>query len=107
VDCRTPPGMDADGARERATAVLGDGDYELEFVDRAVGGRSSPDTPLFEAIAAWVARVDPGARVIPTVMAGFSDSHWFRNAFGAVSYGFCPKAGCALPELRPPFPGAT
>jgi len=106
VDCRTPPGMDQDGARERAAAVLGEGDYELEFVDRAVGGRSSADTPLFDAIAAWVDRVDPGARLVPTVMAGFSDSHWFRNAFGAVSYGFCPQAGMSLAEMEPLVHGA-
>ena len=39
-------------------------------------------------------------------MAGFSDSHWFRNAFGAVSYGFCPQAGMSLAEMEPLVHGA-
>jgi acetylornithine deacetylase/succinyl-diaminopimelate desuccinylase-like protein len=106
VDCRTPPEMEEDEVRERAAAVLGDGDYELEFVEHVVGGRSSADTPLFDAMAAWVDRADPGARLVPSVMAGFSDSHWFRNAFGAVSYGFCPQAGMSLAEMEPLVHGA-
>ena len=29
-------------------------------------------------------------------MAGFTDSHWFRGAFGAVAYGFFPARAMEL-----------
>jgi acetylornithine deacetylase/succinyl-diaminopimelate desuccinylase-like protein len=35
------------------------------------------------------------------VMPGFSDSHWFRKAFGATVYGFCPHNAMRLAELAP------
>ena len=40
-------------------------------------------------------------------MAGFSDSHWFRKAFGAATvYGFCPQREMALFEAAPLIHGA-
>ena len=51
-----------------------------------------PTSPLADAIAAWLAELDPDAALVPIVMAGFSDSHWFRKAFDAATvYGFCPQ----------------
>ena len=47
-------------------------------------------TPL----ESFVAEVDPGARVAPMITAGFTDSHWLREAFGTVAYGFFPVARC-------------
>ena len=41
IDCRVPPGLDADDARERIEAVLGEGDYEIEFSEAVVGNRSA------------------------------------------------------------------
>ena len=37
-----------------------------------------------------VAAGDPGARLAPVCLAGFTDSHWLREAFGTVAYGFFP-----------------
>src|SRR5213075_348574 len=34
---------------------------------------------------------DPGAKPAPICVAGFTDSHWFREAFGTVAYGFFPS----------------
>jgi acetylornithine deacetylase/succinyl-diaminopimelate desuccinylase-like protein len=35
-------------------------------------------------------------------MAGFSDSNWFRRAFGsALVYGFCPQRELSLVEAAP------
>jgi acetylornithine deacetylase/succinyl-diaminopimelate desuccinylase-like protein len=106
VDCRTPPGMGEDGVRERVGRILGDDGYEMEFTENVIGTKSSADTRLFEAVASWAATADPGAGVVPVVMAGFSDSHWFRNAFGAVAYGFCPQNGMSLAEMEPLVHGA-
>ena len=104
VDCRVPPGMAEEEVRERAVSVLGseDGSYELEFVDHVVGNSSPPDSPLSREIEAWLAEADPGAVLVPIVMPGFSDSHWFRKAFdSAVVYGFCPQRELSLLEAAP------
>ena len=38
-----------------------------------------------------VVELEPGARLVPLVCAGFTDSHWMREAFGTVAYGFFPQ----------------
>jgi acetylornithine deacetylase/succinyl-diaminopimelate desuccinylase-like protein len=109
VDCRVPPGMGRAEALERARAVLGEaGDgLELEFRDPVVGNRSPFDSSLADAIRDWLTDADPGAVLVPIVMAGFSDSHWFREAFdSAVVYGFCPQREIPLPEAVPLVHGA-
>jgi acetylornithine deacetylase/succinyl-diaminopimelate desuccinylase-like protein len=103
VDCRVPPGMDEADARERAVAVLGPPDgYELEFVEHVTGNRSPARSGLRDEIEAWLAKADPGAALVPIVMAGFSDSNWFRRAFGSATvYGFCPQREMSLLEAAP------
>jgi acetylornithine deacetylase/succinyl-diaminopimelate desuccinylase-like protein len=110
VDCRVPPGMGPSEALEHAQAVLGETaeGLELEFTQMVVGNRSSADSPLARAIEEWLAEADPAATLIPIVMPGFSDSHWFRQAFdSAVVYGFCPQREIALPEAMPLVHGAN
>jgi acetylornithine deacetylase/succinyl-diaminopimelate desuccinylase-like protein len=106
VDCRVPPGIGEDVVRARVESVLGDGDYEVEFVEPVVGNSSEYGGPLAEAIEAWVAEVDPEATVLPGVMPGFSDSHWFRKAFGATVYGFAPQNKMSFAEAEPLIHGA-
>jgi acetylornithine deacetylase/succinyl-diaminopimelate desuccinylase-like protein len=48
------------------------------------------DTPLYDVCRAWLAENDPGAVLLPTVCTGFTDSHFMRDAFGSVAYGFWP-----------------
>jgi acetylornithine deacetylase/succinyl-diaminopimelate desuccinylase-like protein len=94
VDCRVPPGMGPEQVRERVAGLLGPlfGEVELEFGETVVGNSSPFDSPLADVIAAWLAEADPGATLVPMVMPGFSDSHWFRKAFGsAIVYGFHPQ----------------
>ncbi len=106
VDCRVPPGSSEEWIRERVNSVLGEGDWEIEFGPRIRGNRSPAETPLAEAIAEWVAAADPGAGTVPIVMPGFSDSHWFRQAFGSVAYGFLPQRAMPLAERAPLIHGA-
>ena len=55
----------------RVREVLGDdGGYEIEFHEKVVGNGSPIDSPLMDAIAGWVGRVDPGARIVPTMLPG-------------------------------------
>ena len=113
VDCRVPADMDEDEVRERAELLLrgqdgtASAEFELEFAERAVGNRSPSDTALREAIAATMDELDPGSALVPIVMPGFSDSHWFRKAFGAATvYGFCPQRDMSLAEAGPLVHGA-
>jgi acetylornithine deacetylase/succinyl-diaminopimelate desuccinylase-like protein len=91
VDSRLLPGMTPDEQQAIVRKVLGDGDYELEVLEAHGGTRSEIRTPLWDAVSSWVASVDPGARPAPVCVAGFTDSHWFREAFGTVAYGFFPS----------------
>ena len=100
IDCRTPPGMTGQQARARIDLALGDGDWRIEFNDPVVGNRSDYGGPLAEAIEEWVGTVEPGAEVLPQVMPGFSDSHWFRKAFDATVFGFAPQR-MSLAETKP------
>jgi acetylornithine deacetylase/succinyl-diaminopimelate desuccinylase-like protein len=107
IDCRVPPGLDAGEAAERIKALLGEGDYELDFSEAVIGNSSSPDTPLAAAIRVWLEEADPGAELVPIVMPGFSDSNWFRTAFdAAVVYGFCPLREIDLFRAAPLIHGA-
>jgi acetylornithine deacetylase/succinyl-diaminopimelate desuccinylase-like protein len=109
VDCRLPPGMTPDDARERIEAVLGPfaGELEIEFAETVVGNSSAFDTPLAEVIREWLRGVEPDAELVPIVMPGFSDSHWFRAAFGAATvYGFCPQRELDMFKATPLVHGA-
>jgi acetylornithine deacetylase/succinyl-diaminopimelate desuccinylase-like protein len=91
-DCRALPGQGEADIRGHVTAALGDRfRYALEFLEPLAGGTESPvDTPLYEACREYVATRLDGAELLPLVTPGFTDSHWVRNAFGTVSYGFAP-----------------
>jgi acetylornithine deacetylase/succinyl-diaminopimelate desuccinylase-like protein len=95
VDCRILPGQrppDVEPFVRTALRAAGvdEADYELDWIERWGGTRSSMDTPLWHAIESWVAEIEEGARLAPLVCAGFTDSHWLRDAFGTVAYGFFP-----------------
>jgi acetylornithine deacetylase/succinyl-diaminopimelate desuccinylase-like protein len=106
VDCRVPPEIGEAEVRERIAGVLGDGEYEIEFIDPVVGNRSDYAGPLAAEVERWVTETEPGAEVLPIVMPGFSDSHWFRKAFGATVFGFAPQNAMTLAEAVPLVHGA-
>jgi acetylornithine deacetylase/succinyl-diaminopimelate desuccinylase-like protein len=107
IDCRVPPGYGKDEARRQLEALLGDGDYSIEFSEAVEGNRSPMESPLADAIGDWLAAADPGAETVPIVMPGFSDSNPFRGAFdGAIVYGFCPHREIPLLEAAPLIHGA-
>jgi acetylornithine deacetylase/succinyl-diaminopimelate desuccinylase-like protein len=89
-DCRLLPGQTQAEAEALLRGVLDEDDYELEWLEAQGGTRSPIETPLWDAIAEFVAHEEPGARLAPLCLAGFTDSHWLREAFGTVAYGFFP-----------------
>jgi acetylornithine deacetylase/succinyl-diaminopimelate desuccinylase-like protein len=107
VDCRVPPGMGQDHARRRVHEAIGTDGYELSFDETVIGNRSPIDTPLMDHIREFVEREDQGAVVAPTVLPGFTDSRWFREAFpDCVAYGFFPRKEMDLFEAAPLVHGA-
>src|ERR687888_496370 len=90
VDCRLLPGQTQGEVEPLLRDVLGDGDYDFEWIEGHGGTRSPLRTPLWEALAGFVAEVDPEAALAPICVAGFTDSHWVRESFGTVAYGFFP-----------------
>ncbi len=91
VDCRVPPGLEEAAVLERVREVIGADGYRLEFTERIVGNSSPARSSLLDALRGWVERTDPGARCVPTLATGYTDSHAFRRAFPeCVAYGFFP-----------------
>jgi acetylornithine deacetylase/succinyl-diaminopimelate desuccinylase-like protein len=108
VDCRVPPGLGHDDAERRIHEVLGPPDgYRLEFQEEVVGNASPIESPLMDAIAGWVGEEDPEAKVVPTILPGFTDSRSWRAAFpDCVAYGFFPQKHMSLYEAAPLVHGA-
>ena len=68
--------------------------YDLEFLEAEGGTRSrARHAALVGASSAFVARARARrACRCRCICAGFTDSHWLREAFGTVAYGFFPYA---------------
>jgi len=90
LDARLLPGGRCSDFANRIRAAVADPGVRVEpFL--SFPARSSPaDTPLFDAIRRTAAERDPGAVVVPRVIAGFNDAHYYRE-LGIVAYGFVPR----------------
>ncbi len=98
-DCRVLPGTDPEELLGEFRTALAGLDVELELAETPLGGTRSPfETPLRDAIAEWVDGLEPGAVLVPEISAGFTDSHFMREAYGTIAYGFFPFRYTA-PEL--------
>ena len=91
VDTRLLPGQTPTQAEATIRAWLGEGDYELVNTEAQGGTRSPIGGPLWDAVTSFVAEEEPGAQAAPMCVAGFTDSHWVRDALGTVAYGFFPS----------------
>jgi acetylornithine deacetylase/succinyl-diaminopimelate desuccinylase-like protein len=89
-DCRLLPGQDQGEADLAIRDWLGEEEYELEWIEGVGGTRSPLETPLWYAAEAFVRAEEPNALLAPIILPGFTDSHWLREAFGTVAYGFFP-----------------
>jgi acetylornithine deacetylase/succinyl-diaminopimelate desuccinylase-like protein len=90
VDCRLLPGQLPADVEPLIREVLGEGSYGLEWIEAWGGTRSTMESPLWDVVASFVEELEPGAVATPVMVAGFTDSHWLREAFGTVAYGFFP-----------------
>jgi acetylornithine deacetylase/succinyl-diaminopimelate desuccinylase-like protein len=90
VDCRILPERTQAEVESQLRELLGESDLDFEWLEGHGGTRSPIDTPLWDAVEAFIADTEPGAQVVPLLLSGFTDSHWLRQAFGTVAYGFFP-----------------
>jgi acetylornithine deacetylase/succinyl-diaminopimelate desuccinylase-like protein len=90
LDARLLPGRSCKSFARRLRAAIGDPGISVEELLSFPSSGSPPDTALFEAIRRVAAASDPGALVVPRVLAGFTDAHYFRE-LGIVAYGFVPR----------------
>ena len=104
IDCRVPPGLGEDAVRRRVDQVLGRvaGEMTVEFTEQVIGNASPVQSELMAAIGEWISEKDAGARTVPVILPGFSDSRWFRDAFPeCVAYGFFPQRHQPMLEAEP------
>jgi acetylornithine deacetylase/succinyl-diaminopimelate desuccinylase-like protein len=90
LDVRLLPGERCDAFLASLRAAIGDPSVRIDPLLGFQPQASPANTPLFRAIEKTAAELDPGSLVVPRVIAGFTDSHWFRDR-GIVSYGFVPR----------------
>lgn len=88
LDGRTLPGEDERSFLRELREIVGP-EPALEVLKSAPPAEASPDTPLFRLIKARTEAADPGARAIPWMLPGATDSKFYAQ-LGAVCYGFAP-----------------
>ena len=88
LDGRTLPGEDERSYLLQLRDIVGP-EPVLEVVKVGPPVEASPDTPLFELIKTRTEAADPGARAIPWMLPGATDSKFYAQ-LGATCYGFAP-----------------
>ena len=97
VDARLLPGERCEDFVTRLAGAIHDPavSLEIELSFPADAASASPtESPLMEAMRRVAAKGRPPGVVVPRVISGFTDAHWFR-AQAIVAYGFVPR------RLRP------
>jgi acetylornithine deacetylase/succinyl-diaminopimelate desuccinylase-like protein len=89
IDTRLVPGEQLGRWIAELKTVIADPGISLEPILAFQGNASPIDSSLVTSLHALVTRRFPGAILTFPVVAGFTDSHYFRN-LGIHSYGFSP-----------------
>jgi acetylornithine deacetylase/succinyl-diaminopimelate desuccinylase-like protein len=87
LDCRLLPGESPDAFVRSIRDSIDDKEVDVEILLNFPPSSSPSESALFEAIRTIARR--EGTPVVPAVLRGFTDSHFFREK-GIVSYGFTP-----------------
>ena len=88
LDGRTLPGADERSFLLELREIVGP-EPLLEVVKTAPPVEASHDTALFDLIKSRTEAADPGARAIPWMLPGATDSKFYAQ-LGATCYGFAP-----------------
>ncbi len=103
IDTRLVPGEKLERWIAELRGVIKDDSIRIEPVLAFEANASPTNTDLVKAIADVVSRRFPGAIITHPVLAGFTDSHYYRD-MGIHSYGFSPFVA-PLRELGGGFHG--
>jgi acetylornithine deacetylase/succinyl-diaminopimelate desuccinylase-like protein len=88
IDCRLLPDQDPDAFLAALGEVLGP-EIEVETLMGFSPAISPVENPLYQTLEAVSQKHFPGAPIVPSVLGGFTDSHFFRD-LGIASYGYHP-----------------
>jgi acetylornithine deacetylase/succinyl-diaminopimelate desuccinylase-like protein len=89
LDCRILPDRDVAEFRAAISARVNDDNVRIEEILTFAPAQSSADTDLFRLLESVTKSHHPSANVVPAVIGGFTDSHFFRE-LGLASYGYAP-----------------
>ncbi len=87
LDCRLLPGEDPQQFVTILEKVVDDPEVRFSILLNFSPLASEVETDLFRAIRTVAEKHDPQVPVVPAVLGGFTDAHYFRRK-GIVSYGF-------------------
>jgi acetylornithine deacetylase/succinyl-diaminopimelate desuccinylase-like protein len=90
VDCRILPEHAQEEVEAKVAVQLEGAEYDFDWIEAQGGTRSAVDSPLWDVVESFVTEIEPEAKTVPLLLSGFTDSHWVREAFGTVAYGFFP-----------------
>jgi acetylornithine deacetylase/succinyl-diaminopimelate desuccinylase-like protein len=90
VDARLLPGESCPAFVDRMAGAIDDPSVELTIALDFPAAVSPIDTPLMTAIERVAERSKPAGFVVPRVISGFTDAHYFRS-LGITAYGFVPR----------------
>ncbi len=79
---------------EELRSVIDDPGIEIEQIMAFTPASSSVDTEVYEAIETVAREHFPGAAIVPSVAAGFTDSHFFRDL------GMAPRTATVRSSFR-------
>lgn len=89
IDTRIVPGDKVDRWVNELKGVIGDDSIKIDRILAFEANASPTDSELVRTIDAYAREKFPGSRMTFPVLAGFTDSHYFRD-LGIASYGFSP-----------------
>jgi len=96
IDTRIVPGDKVDRWINELKNVIGDDSIRIDRILAFEANASPVDSELVRIIDAYSREKFPGSRITFPVLAGFTDSHYFRD-LGIAGYGFSPLT--ARPSL--------
>jgi acetylornithine deacetylase/succinyl-diaminopimelate desuccinylase-like protein len=89
LDCRLLPEQDPDEFLAALSDIIDDEAIRIERIMSFTPAISSTDTRLFQVIESLTGEYYPEAIVAPSVVGGFTDSHFFRDR-DIIAYGYHP-----------------
>jgi acetylornithine deacetylase/succinyl-diaminopimelate desuccinylase-like protein len=90
IDARLLPGESSPAFADRMAGAIDDPGVDLAITLDFAAAASPIDSPLMTAIEKVAQRSRPEGFVVPRVISGFTDAHWFRQ-LGITAYGFVPR----------------